>query len=520
MPWSGAVLRTSQLRAAKLRAATNQKRWYPINQKFDRRGSQYYVRSGSKNTPRAVKSSFQINNLLLDLDAEGSKNVRPYTGKDHDRIQLIHGEDPRTSRVAAKIRSFQSQLKESRGKTNLIFEHSSNPWRLTPHSVLSAALLGAPGQPDSQLSLSRGLDGSNGSRSLHLLASENGISPQVAQDDTLFLEWMFRCFHQLQTSDNLEPSTDSDLKHAIQAQDTITGIRRLASKGLYVTEGVEKFGKDSESDLPKVLRDAIENLMPSQQGRLHFALEAGGLIGNIVEGLLRKDMGVGPHICGLGLRLSAEVGAVEDTAEYLDRGFQEDLWTTSRQVAEDATAALSAFIEILANNRERVFHTVPSRQELFQLITGIEENDKTHLQSLRTLALDAPKPWNHCYTAYISILGRLGAIRTIWKEWHTSARSQEFGTDTRNQIFENAIRTALEVAEIPPAEARDTMTLGECVTLDYHSIDAQQHIDWTRTNKVNTSEAIGDLVAELRLPVGQWLETFAKARLKVSKMPE
>jgi hypothetical protein len=159
---------------------------------------------------------------------------------------------------------------------------------------------------------------------------------------------------------------------------------------------------------------------------------------------------------------------------------------------------------------------------LFQLLTGIE-HDSLSDDSFRSLPLfylgeqskvSTDEAYD-MYESYIMLLGHLGAVRTLWKEWYASRPIvQRFlkpdgSAERLESLYEASLRSALHVAAPMDTQGFPDMELNECVALDYHSIGAQDTASWftSGAETVKLNEFNGNASPELpsfNLPFDEW----------------
>ncbi|KMQ81684.1 hypothetical protein RF55_25554, partial [Lasius niger] len=166
--------------------------------KVDKYGTEYHVLAKRRallqlhRDPNMEFDFFELPDLVMDLDAEGTKNVRPFDQEDERRYKAECAVSPERTAVKARLRQFEEQIRESRVKCRQILSQPTNIWRITAHDILSAALRGAP--PESreiqghQTTEGAGLPRTQ--RVLDKIRIENGIPPHATEEDCQLLHWM------------------------------------------------------------------------------------------------------------------------------------------------------------------------------------------------------------------------------------------------------------------------------------------------------------------------------------------
>ncbi|KAH6610422.1 hypothetical protein Trco_000442 [Trichoderma cornu-damae] len=534
--------------------AHSQRRSKTFVRRVDKNNEVYYTIS-NKRPPKSPDSIpvrddfFEMPDLLLDLDAEGSRFVRPVEEADDERLERRWDVDPRRAAVQDHLRRLRSQISESRRKADHVLSDPTNIWRLTSHDILSAALRGSPtaaGEPQTATATSEAFPGpgkpapGQATGLTEALCRENGVPPHAMQDERILLEWMLLRHRNLKRSmanRSEEPPSPLQLAAALRNQTSIAGIRRLVFSSLRSGETADSYfrgpkeaedGSDGTPDVSREIRNACFNALHQHQHASESAahLEILGFIGNLNARLSLHGRHVGPALAGLALRLSAAAGVTGATSEWLHRGFANNTWEQSDAPSGDVAEALRTFVQHLRSPAEGgLLFSVHDRQLLLQLLTGIDEHHSLSGDSFRSLPLfylgeQSRVPTDEAYdmyASYVMLLGHLGAARTLWKEWHVSrptvTRFLKPNDDIQRleRLYRASLLSALRVAA--PLEARGIpdMELGECVALDYHSIGAQDVGSWldngreTAVSGKPTGSASSSCLPSFNLPLDEWI---------------
>lgn len=520
-----AASRAPALANTELCAGAHQRRFKTFVRRVDKNDEVYYTlaRKGLSPDPSSPVQYdfFEMPDLLLDLDAEGTRNVRAFGDEDEQHMKGQWAVVPRRTAVKARLRQFEEQVYESRRKAHEILSRPTNIWRITSHDILSAALCGAPVESLATRPSNETPGLQTGSQILEQIRVENGIPPHAAEEDEQLLRWMILRRKSLEQSRHKREEaapTPMQLSEALRTQISITGVRRLVFQCLATGTSITGFTTQSGSkpDLNLEIREASERVLRRDPEDRTSILEALSFIGNLSERLSRLNAGVGAPLCGLGLKLSAEAGLLETTSEWLYRGHDANLWSNDTEAPKDVLSTLNSLRSTLSNAHETGLHHVQNRQLLFQLLTGIDENDAISPDSFRALATLYLKDNSHVpaqqalevYESYISLLGQLGATRMLWKEWRLSApQARKRPNDRMAAVFGEAVRQSAHVIAASDGEARSDVSLDECATLDYHAIEMQDASTWRRAVGVSKEDfEIGDVLSALDLPLGGWMK--------------
>ncbi|KAL7902294.1 hypothetical protein HDV64DRAFT_266544 [Trichoderma sp. TUCIM 5745] len=518
-------------------AAHCQRRSKTFVRRIDKNNEVYYT-IRNKRPPKSPDSIpvrddfFEMPDLLLDLDAEDSRFVRPVDEADDLRLERKWDVNPKRLAVQDQLKELQAQISESRRKADDILSNPANIWRLSPHDILSAALRGAPAVVDEVRSPSVTPEPSRGSRELtsghdsgliETLCRENGIPSHALQDNRVLIEWMWLRYKSLQRSmenRSEEPLSPTQLSDTLKDQTSIIGIRRLMFHSLRSTKVAKTYflrqkGANKEPDVSYEIRNACLRVLAQHPEKAAAHLEILSFVGNLAARLYGHH---GPALTGLALRLSAEAGVVGAISEWLRRGFADNTWERHRASSADVAESLKTLIHQLSSG----LYAVHDRQLLFQLLTGIE-HDSLSNDSFRPLPLfylgeqskvSTDEAYG-IYESYIMLLGHLGAVRTLWKEWYASRPVVERflkpdGSAQRlESLYQASLRSALYVAAPLDAQGFSDMELDECVALDYHSIGTQDiasrfasGADSSRSNESDASPS--PELPSFNLPLDEW----------------
>lgn len=523
-----ALPRASQLARNADRSSGHHRRFKAFVKRIDKNNDVYYTlaKNGLANGPDPNKEYefFEMPNLVLDLDAEGTRHVRSVDDGDEALIKTKWAEVPRREAVKARLRWFEEQVNESRRKAHAILSQPTNIWRITPHDVVSAALHGGSAVQRKQARDSflpeqvPDADGADVLRSgrsavIEKIRAENGIPPHAANEDQLLLHWMILRYKSLQQYSSSSRSkkaapSPSELTQALQAQSSLTGIRRLVFRCLAAGTSVSSFQNETNLDasLPHHIRDACARLWSGSPTDHGLRIETLTFLGNLSEQLSSLGADLGPLLSGTALKLAAHIGSLEATSAWLYRCSQTHGSLSNQRgvlLVEDVLSTLDSLQSILRNgDGSSKMHDARQRQLLFQILSGIDEDNKLTPDSVRSFAttcLDrnsshAAEVQRKLYVSYLTALGQLGAARTIWKEWRQLSSPQvAYSVITISKkddgiafSFAGALEQAIRVMSAPDGELPRDASFDECVTADYHAIEMQQPQTWQAVSSDNT----------------------------------
>ncbi|RSM05693.1 hypothetical protein CDV31_009469 [Fusarium ambrosium] len=556
-----AAARRPQVAKLTLSAGAQQTRQKTFIKREDKNGEIYYFvnkwgRAKPKRPPN--RELFQINNLLLDLDDMDSKHVRTCTEDDEAQMLKQWSVDPKRQALRSRLEELVSEVDWSRRK---VFEMSMEPtssWRLGSHDILSAALKGAPsssspGPPvDSQQGFANVLRTETPgqrqqSHTLHTICSKNGIPEHAKQDDELLLHW-FQLRNQLAQSEQQtsKPPSPSQFASALREQDTVIGIRRLVSQCLSSGLDATSFHQTLHngqgrppSSLSSEVRDVCANILSGSQEKSATCHDLLAFLGNLSQRLSSSGAHIGEPLCGLGLRLSAEMGKPAATMEYLDMAFRDGYF--GNEALGDVLDTLKTYSHPLSVDSKSRFLDISDRQTLLGLLTGIRHDthaaeSHTAHGSIRSIAIHflrerrddgATRMALEIYRAYIFLLGRLGAVASLWQEWRLSGAELEGLIQTGKllmpegqteeivvEAFRNAIGASLSVVALRDDAAETDLDLAGCATRDLEAIEEQNQDAWLgyQQQEAHPMRGLldGDIRAALGLSLDGWMERLRR----------
>ncbi|KAJ4309176.1 hypothetical protein N0V84_011662 [Fusarium piperis] len=542
-----------------LSAGAQQTRQKAFIKKEDKSGEIYYTvnRWGrAKPKPPPNRELFQINNLLLDLDDMDSRHVRTCTEDDEAQMLKQWSVDPKRQALRSRLQELVSEVDWSRRK---VFEMSMEPtssWRLGNHDILSAALNGAPSASSpSPVDSSDGQQGFTNvletetpgqhqqSNTLHTICSKNGIPQHAKQDDELLLHW-FQLRNQLAQSEQQtsKPPSPSQFASALREQNTVIGIRRLVSQCLSSGLDATSFHQtlhsgqgQPPSSLSSEVRDACANILNDCQEKTATCHDLLAFLGNLSQRLSSSGAHIGEPLCGLGLRLSAEMGKPAATIKYLDMAFRDGYF--GDEALGDVLDTLEMYSHHLNVNSESRFLDMSDRQTLLSLLTGIRKDThaaESHAAhgSIRSLAIHFLRERRddgvtrialEIYRSYIVLLGRLGAVASLWQEWRLSGAELEGLIRNGNllmpegqteqivvETFRNSIGASLSVVVLRDDAASTDLDLAGCATRDLDAIEEQNQDAWLgyQQQEAHPMRGLldGDIRAALDLPLDGWMK--------------
>lgn len=521
--------------------------------------------------PKQAKSSnhsfndfFCIPNLVLDLDDETNRNVRPVTIADEPQFAAKWNTAPNRQRAQSQADELRQVIDSFRHKIGNTTTSPVNAWSITHHDKFSVALRGAPVAASGPFQEAKSGNGKTRSKpnsatsqynkvpglgcpvwqaldprkqnAIRTVAGENGIYEGVLSSHQLLLDWMNLRQQPIEQATLKEltndPSTIERFVGALVAQDSIAGIRRLVSRALGIWPELLSTNPDSGSDslnFSSEIRQACMNVLGKDNSNVEAVIEILAMLGNMKIRLGDSGHVFGPSLWGLGLVMSAKASMPMLTSEYLRLGFLHHIWDQYPDMASDLVLVLEAYLDRLGSLSGDEPMKSQDRQNLFAILLGINQQG-LHGQSIRTCLLKALNDGHEsqitlayrAYECYIMLLGRIGAIRTLWQEWRDTAyyvqeRMKAIRDDkgVRFNIiapFTNAFKSSVAVAGPLFQDMNDDVSdFVQCVWNDHKHIKNQDPRRWIAQH--DRQEALVDekdyvLVGEaLNRPLSRLLET-------------
>jgi hypothetical protein len=459
---------------------------------FDYTGSSYYMPSPSNEREPGIPGNarlFEVSDLLMDLDAEDSIAARPMSSEDEKRIKALWAESPVKRAAENRSRAMRKQVTRTREASEIYRkdENSFYPWLLSPYDILNTAIHGA-----------------RHGRILGEICRTTNIPAHARDDDELLLKWMLLRQQELRrheaTAQCAAPSLPLMIK-ALKEAKSLADVRRVIFEGLdagFPAQSLE--GRYSSWNLPQKLRHVLQQTPLDSEDIWPLKVDTLIFLGNLTRRLADKDVALSGFLYGLGLELSAEIGAVDASYLYLPGVLADDKWIKSPHGFNDVLAALTGWNTTLSLEPDHpALFGQPAidGQRVLQLMTGLEEGDELSPESLRRLVWEyiahTTVPANEAmviYLTYISILGQLGASNTIAAEYqhslplllkrvaveHESQPDSRPTTDEILESFQAVIQASPRILASGGINVDSSVDLNlvECATMDYHALEPQK----------------------------------------------
>ncbi|KAF4581922.1 hypothetical protein GQ602_006546 [Ophiocordyceps camponoti-floridani] len=488
----------------------------------DAYGIPYWTRRRKRVLPHDPEASvdfFKVSDFLLDLDAEEATTVRPFRASDEQQMRdewRLRSERAVAGAQAKKIRDQIYRSRESLYKTAL---QTPPLWRITPHDILSAALLGRPTSDEAASPEAEG----NKDRSLLIsLCDAHGIPPQALINDDDLLRWLLLRRRVSEKSKRQVAESvilPRQVAYNLRQSNSMALVRRLMYLSLSSHNQIGDFGQGqtSRSAVVSLTRQACDRALASSGGSRSTMLETLTFLGNLWQASYRTQRPIGSPLVGLALRLSAQLGELEAVSEWLQRFCQLRAWE-DRKTGKDVTATLDALTGLVSDSADKGGIRGPERRAvLLQVLVGLQERDRIDSDSVRGVLLtymdegmrgNRPFGVYTMYGAYLELLGRLGAGRLLWCEWRTSG-------PLARRMWEDKDKSASWGDDMVKQSFGRAKGVEDCAWLDYDDLVAKAtrwHGGWKRPLESIGPESQDVVQGLLELPLYGFLRGVQQLR--------
>ncbi|KAI8949977.1 hypothetical protein F4801DRAFT_372971 [Xylaria longipes] len=382
--------------------------------------------------------TFDISNLLLDLDAEGVKGVRAFDpqldGVAESKSALRERElQPIKERVA----EFEKGYQECQSSFEAISAHKLHPLHISDFDLLAATLFDSPNSPRDVN------DSTTHADMLGSVLDGNGIPPTVRNDTSNTITYMLRRRQLLHGSRILSP--DPGLKAlfstALSRCTTFPQIDRLVARMIHTAEGCRTLSKLSDE-----LHTSLTRVPEGEPVQLL------SLLNNLLINFDRYQLHMSSRLLNLGIWTSLKCQAIITAHQYIERTLKRGYLSKGTIDSIIETLLQNSIASTQFSSHEFQSNSTSRLTTVYSLLTGYVPGEDQRTVFLRSLVnserVDGFRP-------YIQCLARLGAFRTLWHEWHaTDSGSQDMNGNTKldfgfsgNGYFVTAILEALRKNE-------------------------------------------------------------------------
>ncbi|KAI1159066.1 hypothetical protein F5B18DRAFT_43424 [Nemania serpens] len=408
-----------------------------------------------KGALRRRSATFQISNLLLDLDAFEARGVRPFDAMIDGVPEPSYAQRERElAPIEERVADFEQAYTESNANFCSVAFNKLHPLHISDFDFLAVALLDSASISDMAVDSKSHLNNPVSHPDiLHSVLYKNGI-PSVAWKDTSnTIAYMLRRRHLVSRPVPPRPEYADEeelVRRALRKKPNVTQIDRLVARVAKLPRGCQILLRVSDELYASLIR------LPKAE-----PLQLLSLLNNLVLNLDRYELDLPTKFHDLGIRISLKCQAIVTAQHYIkrrlkhrhfDHRFVNSLLDKLLQTSIASSPSPSYAFQLDSSDRLAA---------VFSLLTGYVPGENQLAVSLRTLGNPERPDGFHLY---IQCLARLGAFRTIWHEWHninSTSRSEGAGArqdlaSAENDYFLTAILKALaknhrigELAESP-----------------------------------------------------------------------
>ncbi|KAI1302601.1 hypothetical protein F5Y03DRAFT_207007 [Xylaria venustula] len=375
--------------------------------------------------------TFEISNLLLDLDADGLKGVRAYDPSlDGEPMSAAQWKKRGLEPVRERVAAFEKEHEQYESKFKSISSRRYHPSHINDFDFLAFALSYSP-------SLQKTAARASTHRArLDSVLDQNGVPRTIRHDTSSTIAYMLSRRRSLPYSIPLKEMRPMDINESL----SFTDIDRLVTRAIQTPQGC------------RMLSETLDDLYESLSGVIEAEpVRLLSLLNNVLINFDRYALPLSSKFYELGIRVSLRCRAIVATRQYFERMLEhgncnDEFINSILSYLLDSSIALYAF------DFDNFQLDVSGRlQAIYSLLTGYIPGESQLRFPLRSLvSLEKPRG----FYLYIQCLARLGAFRTIWHEWHeTNSASHSMDSDaqqrsakTKEDVFMGGILKTLAMS--------------------------------------------------------------------------
>lgn len=361
-------------------------------------------------------STFEISDLILDLDAEDNKYVRPFNQEDDGKFEHWSRKQARDrEHMNRRIANFEEESRYYNINFNKLRENPFSCWVISDVDLFSVALRGSLLVPRDKKSrrLMKTTKGLNRDQIINNVLNWNGVQHRIRYSINTTASYMLRRQDIFKKTSNLNPrDMDFDFTEALQKSKNLEDIERLVSPLIQSSAGRALVGAHTG-----LIAETCWSLYAEHP--LSAAMSTLSLMNDLVISLAKEAIPLSPAFLDMGLNLSLKCGNFISAQRYIKACYEyanlaEDgsLWMIMGSFLKSLLKHLGGFELDSASSSGS---TDVSRQllEIYSLLTGWNLGQELGFPFMRAFCL-------HDYDMsvdYFACLARLGAFRTMWYEW-------------------------------------------------------------------------------------------------------
>ncbi|KAK7989447.1 GPI-anchored cell wall organization protein-domain-containing protein [Apiospora arundinis] len=378
------------------------------------RGS--WLKKNQKVPMRNTYPQYDLSDLVLDLDAEGSKHVRKYD-------KSIDGIDWATTvqnceqlALARRVQGFEDQYKQEAEQYDKTSQIPYDPWQVSDLDIFAYALLDSsfrdglqPRKTNTRPCTDRGPT-SKFERIVETVHRRNGI-PRHAQADTASgLPYLMRRQKKHKRSN---PDDGGLFRSDIGKCQNAMEMRRIIQIQLSRPGGSKLISSQSHAIARRCQALELAACKTNHRDELEELL---GFVNDVTIKLASEGHPVSDNLPGVGLRISGSYGSFPAMQMYFAAT---DRWRTDHMAPfVDAALARALLFLSLQTSHKKIpsiaQDALVSRVTAYTTLTGYGMCGQTFEMSYqKALRQGTRDPLRH-HEHFLHILAELGAFRTIW----------------------------------------------------------------------------------------------------------
>lgn len=412
--------------------------------------------------------TYNVSELILDLEAEDSAYVRPYNEEIDGVPRSAWAQHTIESRSKVRrVAIFERQSKEYEAKSRSVQTDKFSAWRISDHDILSVVLANSPSariNPDTSpgsdshtLNDIHPLRTPRASRLVQILLENNGIPDHVWNSTSKTVTYMLR---SQQLAHRRRPSLeDAELfPEALHRCHSFVTFERLVTNMLQTPRGCQ---------IVSLYNDALLSVLSKMENTTPPA-EMLPFLHNLILSLESQDLPITFLLLWRAFKTSLLSQAFIPARKYLNMIHDKGHALDDVQIKE----ALRILVTIWQSGKPAISsrmaaHATPQLLAVYSLLTGREPWEETSRPSLNDAKTRDPSHLHnriHVPKEYITCLAHLGAFRTMWYVWRARPDNRgvvrrqkskpwnvkQKAADAKNReyvkakVFANAIREAIE----------------------------------------------------------------------------
>lgn len=436
---------------------------------------------------------FKLPDVVLDLDAEGSPHVRPFSVyKDAALQESKWCYDPTIDEVDKEATLIEQDMLRESGKLKAATKVPFSALRLSDVDIMAVALMDQPTNldSDSDAPAQRHHTGTRRATKLQNDIDGNGIPRRLAKDAITTLPFMLnRRQLALEALTGKSRTREKDLHRGIARCWDLTNLKRLCSRLDRPGSGVN-FSVDATDHVHARLLDFVQSGKEetSPADILRF-------INNMTINRLSANKELNRSMTLFGLQLASDLGLLSCILQYLQICLSMG-YLTSQDKGVTLTRALVAKALLAALQRGEGT-TRGTRQQIFTVLTGRGTEDSEPVPSLLGLVPQDRDSDPEIFKLSARLLGELGALRLLVHQWRQRAQYGQKGSDDVKEIIIQAFLRCAQVlsgakgGKISVDFTSMTGDIEEDARLDMQTINAVDAVNAQRGPNVSEDSLVG-----------------------------